>query len=74
MARTLFRNPDFLLMDEATSALDKVSERMVTDHLKDFLQGRTVFIITHNHDNYDRLLDETHHLKDLITKSKKPSN
>lgn len=54
-----------MLLDEATSALDKTSEHEVVSHLKDFLQNKTAFVITHNQKEYERLIDERHSLKEL---------
>lgn len=50
LARALLRNPRILILDEATSALDPHSERIVRAALKEAIQGRTVIIITHNHE------------------------
>ena len=47
IARTLLQEPNMLVMDEATSALDYQTESMVCQNLRDHLQGRTVFFITH---------------------------
>ena len=47
IARTLLSNPALLVMDEATSALDYESEQKVCDNLCEYLNDRTVFLITH---------------------------
>ena len=54
-----------LIMDEATSALDKVSEQEVILYLKEFLKGRTTFVITHNQKEYEKMIDTRHNLKDI---------
>ncbi|MBE9170452.1 peptidase domain-containing ABC transporter [Pleurocapsales cyanobacterium LEGE 06147] len=47
IARTILQNPAILVLDEATSALDYLTEQQVSRNLKEALQGRTVFFITH---------------------------
>jgi ATP-binding cassette, subfamily B, bacterial HlyB/CyaB len=47
IARSLLRQPRFLLMDEATSALDPESEAIVQANLGHIAKGRTVLIVSH---------------------------
>ena len=47
LARAIVRDPSILILDEATSAIDSQSEQLIHRVLKQFVQGRTVFIITH---------------------------
>lgn len=47
IARAIYRNPRYIFLDEATSALDTNNERIINDNLKEFYQGRTVFIVAH---------------------------
>lgn len=47
LARAILRDPSILILDEATSALDSQSEHIVHRVLKQFVRGRTVFVITH---------------------------
>ena len=47
LARAIIRDPAILILDEATSAIDSQSEQIIHQVLKTFVQGRTVFIITH---------------------------
>ena len=47
LARAILRNPAIMILDEATSAIDAKSERLIHQTLREFAQGRTVFIITH---------------------------
>jgi ATP-binding cassette, subfamily B, bacterial MsbA len=47
LARAILRDPSILILDEATSALDSQSEHIVHKVLKQFVRGRTVFVITH---------------------------
>jgi len=47
IARSLLTEPRLLVMDEATSALDYQTEAQVCANLREHLQRRTVFFITH---------------------------
>jgi subfamily B ATP-binding cassette protein MsbA len=47
LARAILRDPPILILDEATSAIDAQSERLIHQTLREFAQGRTVFLITH---------------------------
>ncbi|MBM5799467.1 MAG: peptidase domain-containing ABC transporter [Cyanobacteria bacterium K_DeepCast_35m_m2_023] len=47
IARALLANPSMLVLDEATSALDYRTEAAVCRNLFRFLEGRTVFFVTH---------------------------
>ena len=47
IARTILQQPAMLIMDEATSALDYSTEQEVSRNLKEALQDKTVFFITH---------------------------
>lgn len=47
IARTIYRNPDYLFLDEATNSLDTVNERIIVENLKKFFQDKTVIIIAH---------------------------
>lgn len=47
LARAILRDPSILILDEATSALDSQSEHIVHRVLKQFVRGRTVFVIAH---------------------------
>jgi ATP-binding cassette subfamily B protein len=47
IARTVYKNPDFLFLDEATNALDANNERTILDNLLQFYQGKTVVIVAH---------------------------
>lgn len=48
LARAILRNPEILILDEATSAIDAQSELLIHQTLKQFVPGRTTFIITHS--------------------------
>lgn len=47
LARAIIRDPSILILDEATSAIDSQTEQDIHRVLKQFVQGRTTFIITH---------------------------
>ncbi|MDZ4657974.1 MAG: ABC transporter ATP-binding protein [Bythopirellula sp.] len=47
LARAILRDPEILILDEATSQIDVESERLIHEVLERFVQGRTVFMITH---------------------------
>lgn len=47
LARMMLRDPSILVLDEATSAADAESEALIHQTLKDFVQGRTTFLISH---------------------------
>jgi ATP-binding cassette, subfamily B, bacterial len=47
IARSVYKNPDYLFFDEATSALDANNEKIIMRNLNDFFKGKTVVIIAH---------------------------
>ncbi|HID23145.1 MAG TPA: ABC transporter ATP-binding protein, partial [Planctomycetaceae bacterium] len=47
LARAILRDPAILILDEATSAVDAQSEAEIHHVLKEFVRGRTAFVITH---------------------------
>lgn len=47
IARSVYKNPDYLFFDEATSSLDANNERIIMDNLQDFFKGKSVVIIAH---------------------------
>lgn len=47
IARAYLKNPEFLVLDEATSNLDSNSEKIISDNLKEILQGKTIISIAH---------------------------
>jgi ATP-binding cassette subfamily B protein len=42
LARTLYKNPDYLLLDESTNALDAQNEKIIEENLNTHLKGKTV--------------------------------
>ena len=47
IARTVYKNPDYIFLDEATNSLDANNERMIVEHLDAFYKGKTVVIVAH---------------------------
>jgi len=47
LARAILRDPSILILDEFTSAIDADSEMRIHRAVKEFVQGRTTFLITH---------------------------
>lgn len=47
LARAILRDPHILILDEFTSAADTLSENEIHRVLRDFMHGRTTFVITH---------------------------
>ncbi len=47
IARTVYKNPEFLFFDEATNALDANNERVIMENLNEFFVGKTVVIVAH---------------------------
>jgi ATP-binding cassette subfamily B protein/subfamily B ATP-binding cassette protein MsbA len=47
LARAILRNPSILILDEFTSAIDPEVELLIHRAMKEFMRGRTTFVITH---------------------------
>jgi ATP-binding cassette subfamily B protein/subfamily B ATP-binding cassette protein MsbA len=47
LARAILRDPSILILDEFTSQYDAESEALIHRALRDFVRGRTTFVITH---------------------------
>lgn len=47
IARAILRNPAILILDDATSAIDSRTEDEINTAIKNVLQGRVSFLITH---------------------------
>lgn len=47
IARAILRNPRFLILDEPTSSLDINNEKLLSESLKQLMQGRTTLTIAH---------------------------
>lgn len=47
IARSVYKNPDYLFFDEATTALDAFNEMVIMENLKDFFANKTVIVVAH---------------------------
>lgn len=47
LARVLLQDPPIVLLDEPTAAFDQTSEKHVIEYLREWLQGRTLVLVTH---------------------------
>jgi len=47
IARSLYRDPDAIIMDEATSALDNITERAVMDAVSNLHSRKTTILVAH---------------------------
>ena len=47
IARSVYKNPEYIFFDEATNALDASNERIIMENLAKFFKGRTVVIVAH---------------------------
>ena len=47
LARAIIKNSPLLILDECLSAVDTKTEKNILDNLKDFLEDKTTFVITH---------------------------
>jgi ATP-binding cassette subfamily B protein len=54
IARAMLKNAPIILLDEATSALDQASERAVQHGLANLCVGRTVILIAHRRESYEK--------------------
>ena len=47
IARSVYKDPEFLFFDEATNSLDANNEKVITDNLTKFYRGKTVLVVAH---------------------------
>lgn len=47
VARALVTEPNILIMDEPTGGTDLTTERLIIDRLSDYLENRTLLLVTH---------------------------
>jgi ABC-2 type transport system ATP-binding protein len=75
ICRALLHEPRLLFLDEPTAALDPESARLVRDFIAELrLQGRTIFLCTHNLDEADRLCDRIGVFKSRLLVVDSPAN
>jgi ABC-2 type transport system ATP-binding protein len=75
IARALLHEPQILFLDEPTSGLDPEAARLVRDFITELrMQGRTIFMCTHNLDEADRLCDRIAVFKTRLLVLDSPAN
>lgn len=47
IARSVYKNPNYIFFDEATSALDANNEKVIMNKLEEFYKGKTVVVVAH---------------------------
>lgn len=47
IARSVYKNPNYIFLDEATNSLDANNEREIAEKLAEFYKGKTVLVIAH---------------------------
>ena len=47
LARSLYKDSDFIVIDEGTSALDSLSEKVVMNHFINKIKNKTIIIVSH---------------------------
>jgi len=47
IARSAYKNPEFIFFDEATNALDANNEKVIMENMEQFFKGRTVVVVAH---------------------------
>ncbi len=47
IARTVYKNPQFIFLDEATNALDARNEKTILSNLQEFFKDKSVVIVAH---------------------------
>ena len=47
IARSVYKNPEYIFFDEATNALDANNEKVIMENLNAFFQGKTVVVVAH---------------------------
>lgn len=47
IARSLFKDPQYLFLDEATNALDAKNEKTIVANLREIFRGKTVIVVAH---------------------------
>ena len=74
IARAILHEPATLFLDEPTSGLDPEAAKIVRDFIEELkIEGRTIFLCTHNLDEADRLCDRVGVFKQRLIKVDTPS-
>ncbi len=75
IARALLHEPKVLFLDEPTSGLDPEAAKLVRDFIEELkLEGRTIFLCTHNLDEADRLCGRIAIFKTRLVTVDSPAN
>lgn len=75
IARALVHEPKTVFLDEPTAALDPEASRTVRDFIAELkIEGRTIFLCTHNLDEADRLCDRIAVFKTSLVRVDTPQN
>ena len=51
LARTLYKNPEILILDEATTSLDSDNEKKILNIISKLKKNKTIIIISHQIQN-----------------------
>jgi len=74
IARAILHEPATLFLDEPTAGLDPEAAKIVRDFIEELkIEGRTIFLCTHNLDEADRLCDRIGVFKQRLIKVDTPS-
>jgi subfamily B ATP-binding cassette protein MsbA len=60
IARTILKDPAILILDEALTTLDKESRTSVARNLRDLMEDRTMFTVTHDPSVFSQIHREIH--------------
>ena len=74
IARAILHEPATLFLDEPTAGLDPEAAKIVRDFIEELkIEGRTIFLCTHNLDEADRLCDRIGVFEQRLIKVDTPS-
>ncbi|NLE83623.1 MAG: ABC transporter ATP-binding protein [Chloroflexi bacterium] len=75
LARALIHEPQILFLDEPTSGLDPEASKTVREFIEELkLEGRTIFMTTHNLDEAERLCDRVGIFQQKLLTLDSPAN
>jgi ABC-2 type transport system ATP-binding protein len=75
IARALLHEPKIIFLDEPTAGLDPEAAHLVRDFIAELkMEGRTIFLCTHNLDEADRLCDRVGVFKTRLLVVDTPAN
>ncbi len=47
IARSVYKNPEYIFFDEATNSLDANNEKVIMENMQQFFKGKTVVVVAH---------------------------